>query len=137
MVKSLQCGRPGFDPWVGKIPWRREWQLTPVFLPEKLHGQKSLVSYSPRGCKESDMTELLTHTYRGPLGSPGGTSGKEPHPRPLRQCRRHKIHRFDPWVWSLKDPLEKGMATHSIVLERRIPWTEGPDRLQLIGLRRV
>ena len=29
----LQCRRPGFDPWVGKIPWRRKWQSTPVFLP--------------------------------------------------------------------------------------------------------
>ena len=34
----LQCGRPGFDPWVGKIPWRRKWQSTPVFLPGKSHG---------------------------------------------------------------------------------------------------
>jgi len=42
--------RPRFDPWVGKIPWRREWQHTPVFLPEKFHGQ-SLAGYSPLGCK--------------------------------------------------------------------------------------
>ena len=40
-----QCTRPGFDPWVGKIPWRRKWQPTPVFLPEKSHGQRSLVGY--------------------------------------------------------------------------------------------
>ena len=33
-----QCGRPGFDPWVGKIPWRRKWQPTPVLLPRKSHG---------------------------------------------------------------------------------------------------
>ena len=38
----LQCRRPGFDPWVGKILQRREWQLTPVFLPGKFHGQRSL-----------------------------------------------------------------------------------------------
>ena len=38
-------------------PWRRKWQPTPVFLPEKSHGQKSLSSYSPTGCKESDGTE--------------------------------------------------------------------------------
>ena len=49
--------RPGFNPWVGKIPWRREWQLTPVFLPGAFHGQRSLVGYSPWGHKESDMTE--------------------------------------------------------------------------------
>ena len=53
----LQCRRLGFDPWVGKIPWRRKWQPTPVFLPGEFHGQRSLVGYSPRGCKESDMTE--------------------------------------------------------------------------------
>ena len=42
---------------VGKIPWRRKWQSTPVLLPGKPHGQRSLVGYSPRGCKES--TEWL------------------------------------------------------------------------------
>jgi len=41
-----QCRRCGFDPWVGKI-WRRKWQLIPVFLPGKFHGQRSLVDYSP------------------------------------------------------------------------------------------
>ena len=41
----LQCGRPGFDPWVGKIPWRRKWQPTPVFLPGESHGRRSLVGY--------------------------------------------------------------------------------------------
>ena len=55
----LQCGRPGFDPWVGKIPWRRKWQSTPVLLPGKSHGQRSLVGYSPWGRKESDTTERL------------------------------------------------------------------------------
>ena len=42
---------------VGKIPWRREWQPTPVFLPGEFHGQRSLAGYSPRGHKESDTTE--------------------------------------------------------------------------------
>ena len=36
----LQCTRPGFDPWVGKIPWKRKWQPTPVFLPGEFHGQR-------------------------------------------------------------------------------------------------
>ena len=43
--------RPGFDPWVGKIPWRRAWQPSPVFLPGESHGQRSLVGYSPWGRK--------------------------------------------------------------------------------------
>ena len=55
----MQCGRPGFKSWVGKIPWRRAWQSTPVLLP----GQRSLVGYRPWSCKEADMTEqLITHT---------------------------------------------------------------------------
>ena len=42
---------------VGKIPWRRKWQPTQVFLPGKFHGQRRLVGYSPWGCKELDTTE--------------------------------------------------------------------------------
>ena len=48
-----------FDPWVGKIPWRRKWQPTPVVLPGESHGQRSLVGYSPWGRKEWDTTERL------------------------------------------------------------------------------
>ena len=58
---ACQCRRPGFDPWVRKIPWRRKWQPTPVFLPGKPHGQRSLASYRPWGHKESDMTEWLNN----------------------------------------------------------------------------
>ena len=60
----LQCRRPGFDPWVGKIPWRRKWQPTPVFLPGESHGRRSLVGYSPRDRKESDTTERLHFHFR-------------------------------------------------------------------------
>jgi len=42
-----RCWRPGFGPWVGKTPWSRKWQPTPVFLPGKFHGQRSLTDYSP------------------------------------------------------------------------------------------
>ena len=42
-----RCKRQGFDPWVGKIPWSRKWQPTPVSLPGKSHGQRSLAGYSP------------------------------------------------------------------------------------------
>ena len=48
------------DPWVVQIPWRREWLPTPIFLPWKSHGQRSLAGYSPWGCKESDTAEQLT-----------------------------------------------------------------------------
>ena len=53
--------RHGFNPWIGKIPWRRKWQPAPVFLPGKSQGQGSLVSFSPWGHKESDITECA-HT---------------------------------------------------------------------------
>ena len=52
------------DPRIWKIPWRRNWQPTPGFLPGEFHGQGSLEGWSPRGCKELTMTERLTH---GPL----------------------------------------------------------------------
>ena len=56
--------RPGFDPWAGKIPWRRKWQSTPVLLPGKSHGRKSLAGYRPWDHKESDTTEQMsTHTH--------------------------------------------------------------------------
>ena len=58
----LQGMRPGFDPWVGKIPWRKEWQPTPIFLPGEFHRQRSLGRYSLWGHKESDITEQLTTT---------------------------------------------------------------------------
>ena len=59
----LQCRRPEFDPWVGKIPWRREWLPIPVFLLGEFHGERSLVGYSLWGRKESDTTERPTHTH--------------------------------------------------------------------------
>ena len=46
-----RCKRCRFDPWIGKIPWRRKWQPTPVLLPGKSHGRRSLAGYSPRGSK--------------------------------------------------------------------------------------
>ena len=63
MVKNLPTmQKPRFDPWVRKIPCRREWQPTPIFLPGDFHGQRSLVGCSPWGHKELDETEGLTHT---------------------------------------------------------------------------
>ena len=67
----LQCGRPEFDPWVRKIPWRRKWQPTPVLLSGESHGGRSLVGYSPWGRKESETTEWLHSLF---LYSPTLTS---------------------------------------------------------------
>ena len=56
-----QCRRRSLDPWVGKIPWRRKGQPTPIFLPAKFLGQRSLAGYSPWGPKESDTTKQLNN----------------------------------------------------------------------------
>ena len=53
----LQCRRPGFDPWVGKITWRRELLPTPVFWSGEFYGQMSLAGYNPWGSKELDTTD--------------------------------------------------------------------------------
>ena len=62
--------------WVGKIPWRRGWQPTPVFLPGEFHGQRSLAGSSPWGRKESDATE---HAHTG-----GGRAEQAPGLQPSR-----------------------------------------------------
>ena len=78
MVKnpSAKCRRCRFDPWVGNIPWRRKWQPTPVFLPGKSHGQRTLVRYCPWGHKRvrhdlvtkqqqlCDMEDFIRKTQR-------------------------------------------------------------------------
>ena len=66
--KELVCQcrrhkRPEFDPEIGKIPWRRAWPPTPVFLPGESQGQRSLEDDSPWGCKESEVTEVTLHTH--------------------------------------------------------------------------
>ena len=48
---TCQCRRCGFKPWVGKMPWRRKWQPTPILFPGKSHGQRSLTGYRPWGCR--------------------------------------------------------------------------------------
>ena len=71
MVKNLPANAGniklhGFDPWVGKIPWRRKWQPTPILVPGKSHGQRRLADYSLWGRKELDTTEHSTaKSYTG------------------------------------------------------------------------
>ena len=77
-IQERRCKRCSSDLWVGKIPRSRKWQPTPVFLPGKFHGQRSLVGYSPWGCKESDMTEQLS-THSPFLNAISRISVKFPH----------------------------------------------------------
>ena len=80
MVKNLPVmpERPGFNPWAEKIPWRRVWQPTAVFLPGEFHGQRSLEGYSPWGRKELDTIDQL-NTVQAVIedGLPWWLSGKE------------------------------------------------------------
>ena len=67
---TYQCRRHtrlGFGPQTRKIPWKRAWEPTPVFLPGESHGQRSLAGYSPQGCKESDTTEQLSTAQHNPV----------------------------------------------------------------------
>ena len=116
-----------FNPWDKKIPWRGKWQPTPLLLPGKSHGRRSLVGYSPWDHKESDMTERLhfTSVYLG--GFPGISAGKE------SACKQETLVGF----LGQEDPLEREMATHSSILVWRIPWPEEPGRLHSMGLQRV
>ena len=59
---ACQRARPKFHPWVGKMPWRRQWHPTPVFLPGKSQGQRSLVGCSPWGCKRAGR-DLATKQF--------------------------------------------------------------------------
>ena len=97
MVKkkpTCQCKRHkrrGFDPWVRKMPWRRAWQYTPVFLPGESHGQWSLVGYSPWGQKESEVTEATARTALSDHHFPWSTQDTLPlslysHTSPLPRC---------------------------------------------------
>ena len=64
---ACQCKRHRFDPWVGKMPWRRKRQTIPVFLPGKSHGQRSLESYSPWSCKRPGHN-LVAKQQQGNIG---------------------------------------------------------------------
>ena len=69
-----RCRRRRFDPWVRKIPWRRKWQPTPVFLPGKSHGQRSLVGCIAWDCKS--QTQPSEHAPKINLGTYALNQGK-------------------------------------------------------------
>ena len=81
---SWQYRRCWFEPWVGKIPWRRKWQPTPIFLPGKSQGQRSLVAYSPWSHKDT-----IEHTSR--QGGPGHHNRPEANPRARKEAGRRQI----------------------------------------------
>ena len=115
----------GCVPGLRRCLWIRKWQPTPVFLPGKSHGERSLAGCSPQGHEESDISALpSTNTQWVPTGFLGGASYKEP----TCQCRRNKRL----WVQSLawEDPLEESMTTHCSLLACKMTWTEEPGGIQ-------
>ena len=119
----LQCGRPGFDPWVGKIPWRRERLPIPVFWPGECFFQ---------GFPDSSVGKESPCNAGDPSLIPGsGRSTGEGISYPLQYSWAFLVAQLvknlpavrETWVQSLgwEDPLEKGKATHSSILAWRIP----------------
>ena len=79
---------PGSDPWVRKIPWRREWHPTPVFLTGELHGQRSLVGYSPRGSQRVGHN-WVTNTFTFSKEDQRGAITSETFPFPVYHNFQH------------------------------------------------
>ena len=125
----LQCGRPRFGPWVGKILWRRKWQPTEVLSPGKSHGQRSLVGYSPWGRKESDTTEQLHFHFHLFSRSFSGSSAVKNLP-----AMQETWVRFLPW--SAIFP-EEGNGNPLLYSCMGTPWTEKSGRLQPMELQRI
>ena len=132
-LQFRRCRRCRFHPWVGKIPWRRKWQPTPVVLPGKSHGQRSLVDYSPWGFKESNMTEVLNHHLWKSILWPALKERSQTWKRNIVGFLVYKVpsKQNEPFM------TEKAWAPHSSTLAWKIPWTEEPGRLQSMGSHRV
>ena len=90
---SCQCRRPGFSPWVGKIPWRRKWQATPVFLPGKFHKQRSFGGLQSMGSqrvghnletKQQHIIRISSSPYQTPTTLAKHEQVRYPHlPLPI------------------------------------------------------
>ena len=138
---ACQCRRPRFDPWVGRISWRRKWQPTPVFLPGKPHEQRSLVSYSPWGRKRV-RHDLATTQQQSPQLNQSKTTypdfyilvSMDPNPS-LPISNRPVHHRVNPrtLLLSQNSLLQKSLTAslhteqpHSLHLEHNLPCSVSP-----------
>ena len=121
---TCKCRRPEFNPWVGKTPWRRAWQPTPVFLPGESHEQRS-EWVAVHGVAGSDTTEATKQQQQGRNTLPGiycfsfcfvlfcltswhVASLVAPMVKNLPAMQETQV-----WSLGQEDPLEEGMATHS------------------------
>ena len=123
---TCQCRRHKsrrFDPWVGKTPWRKAWQTTPVvFFLENPHGQRSLEGYSPWGCKEPDRTKVTEHAPTGLTNSLGVFTAHQN----LRKSIRLKVKVLATQLClTLCNPMDcspPGFSVHGILQARILEW---------------
>ena len=118
--QKRRCRRHWFNLWVGKIPWRRKWQPTPIFLPGKCHGQRSLAGYSPWGCKELDTTKWLGTWGCRPYYIDGPHKNKLHKPYYLHNSEAAKDIFHYPFQWAIYKILQEkdqpGFRTKNVVL---------------------
>ena len=93
---ACQCRRCGLRSCIGKIPWRRAWQPTPVFLPRESHGQRSLAGYSPWGCKELDKTQWQHVACRSSISPLGLDSA-------FVTCNKEHTHTYRSLILEIKN----------------------------------
>ena len=128
---ACNAGDLGSIPGLGRSPGRQRGNPHQYSCLENPHGQRSLVGYSPQGCKESDMTEATKHNKTS-MGFPGGARGKEP----ACQCRRLKRLRFDPWVREI--PWRRAWQPTPVFLPGESHGERSPTGgLQSIGSQRI
>ena len=134
-VKHLPVMLETHNPWVGKIPWRRKWQPTPVFLLGESHRQRSQVGYSPQGRKESDTTEhlhflffTLLYTVKGFSIVNEEESDSESHSVMSDSLRPHGL--YSPW-----NSLGQNTGMGSLSLLQRIFPTQGLNPVSRIAGR--
>ena len=96
----LQCRRPRLDPWVGKIPWRRKWQPTLIFLPGESHGGNSVVGYSPQNSLGQNIGVASSPFSKGCSLFQGifSTQGSNPGLQHCRQILYQLSHQATPRI---------------------------------------
>ena len=122
--------RWGWDPRVRKIPWIREWHPTPVLLPGKSHGRRSLVGCSPWGHEESDTTEwlhfhfLLSCIGEGKVNPLQCSCLENPRDSGAWWAAVYGVAQSQTWLKWLSS--SSSSSTHATILAWKIPWTEEP-----------
>ena len=130
LSKCPLCRKHGFDPRVRKISWRRKWQPTPAFLPVKSHGRRSLVGYSPCGCRRVRMTELLKmHLSSGEFAENPWQMASPGAGRTFLPCCPSWYHSCGHFVSCSHSPLQPSSSAPG---EQFLGWRGSPGPLTLL-----